>query len=432
MVRDAGVVGAGGAGFPTHVKLKEPVRYLILNAAECEPLLRVDQQLCVRHGERIVVLMALLSECLSVERAIIALKKKHVSAVAALEKYCSGVNVSVFPLEDFYPAGDEQVLVAEVIGESVPENGIPMALGCVVINVETLLNIGDALEGKPVTETCVTVSGNVPEPGTFWLPIGISYREALSEAGVTAFDGMAVLDGGPMMGRIIRDFTQPITKTTKGILLFQEDHPIIRKKSIAVDQARRVARTACEQCRMCTDLCPRYALGHNMQPHKMMRKIAYSYERLEDATIAQLCCECNLCELYACPVNLPPKTVNVLYKEKLAHKGIRHVPNLVPELRAMRQYRKTPVPRLIARIGLSQYDQDAPLRTLAAAPLNVRILMGQHIGVPAVPVVSCGESVVKGQLLGEIPRGALGARVHASISGTVIEANDVSVTISAN
>ncbi len=430
-VREAGVVGAGGAGFPTHVKLEAQAQWLILNAAECEPLLKVDQQLCEEQAEGLVGLMALVADHLGAEKSVIGIKKKHAEAVEILEKYCrENGRVSVFPLEDFYPAGDEQILVAEITGLAVPELGIPLKVGSVVMNVETLLNVGAALGGIPVTQTCLTVTGQVPRPMTFWLPIGTTYREALGLAGAEKLEGMVAIDGGPMMGRVVTDFSEPITKTTKGIILLDQEHRLIQRKTVNVDQARRIARTACEQCRMCTDLCPRYLIGHNMQPHKMMRKVSYTYERLEDATIAQLCCECNLCELYACPVNLPPKTINMLYKEKLAAAGLRHQPNPAPEFRNIREYRKTPVKRLLLKLGLKEYDREAPLAAAGYEPAEVRIPLKQHIGAPAIPVVSCGDRVIKGQLIGEIPEKALGARVHASIAGivTAVEANTIHIS----
>lgn len=432
-IREAGVVGAGGAGFPTHVKLDAQAKWLILNAAECEPLLRVDQQLCEERAQELVRLMAQVAKHLRAEKAVIGIKKKHGAALEKLTRYCNSKNsVQVFPLEDFYPAGDEQVLVAEITGFAVPELAIPLKVGCVVLNVETLLNIGEALAGNPVTRTCLTVAGEVPHPKTLWLPLGISYKEALSAAGVETVTGMVVIDGGPMMGRVIRDFSEPITKTTKGILLLNQEHRLVQRKTLSADQARRAARTACEQCRMCTDLCPRYLIGHNMQPHKMMRKVGYTYERLEDAAIAQLCCECNLCELYACPVGLSPKTINVMYKGKLATEGIRHVPNPQPEFRSVREYRKTPVKRLIQRLGLSALDQPAPMEESSYQPEKVRVLLKQHAGAPALPVVSVGEAVVVGQLIGEIPPNALGARIHASITGVVSAVDQNSIHIHGN
>ncbi len=432
LVREAGVVGAGGAGFPSHLKLDAKVTWFILNAAECEPLLRVDQQLCEKRAAEIVQLMEDVAEHLKAEHAVIAIKGKHKKAIAAMQKRCNLTQrVSIFELDDFYPAGDEQVLVAEVTGMVVPEMSIPLHVGCAVMNVETLLNVGEAIQGRSVIRTFVTLAGQVKTPVTLQLPIGITYGEALKYSGVQSFDKMVAIDGGPMMGHVVRDFSEPITKMTKGIILLSQDHPLIKRKTLTSNQAKRISKTACEQCRMCTDLCPRFLLGHNMQPHKMMRKLNYHYTCLDDATIAQLCCECNLCQLFACPVNLTPKSINFLYKEQLREKGMRHQPCGESKMRPMRAYRKTPVKRLIAKLGIQKYDTAAPLKSTSVEPKEVKILLKQHIGVPAIPLVSVSDLVELGQKIAEIPNNQMGAHVHASISGTVTYIDDTVIVISA-
>jgi Na+-translocating ferredoxin:NAD+ oxidoreductase RnfC subunit len=238
-----------------------------------------------------------------------------------------------------------------------------------------------------------------------------------------------VIDGGPMMGKIVGSLDDSITKTTKGLIVLDEAHCLIRKKSIPIQRARRISRVACEQCRMCTDLCPRYLLGHNMQPHKMMRKISYNYENLNGADMALLCCECNLCELYACPVNITPKSINVLYKGLLAERGIKYQPD-IRELqpRATRDYRKVPVKRLIQKLGLQDYDREAPLKDSVYVPDKIRVPLKQHTGAAAIPIVALGQRVKRGDLIGEIPENSLGARIHSSIDGTVT-AIDQNITI---
>jgi Na+-translocating ferredoxin:NAD+ oxidoreductase RnfC subunit len=419
-VREAGVVGAGGAGFPTHVKLDAKVDYFILNGAECEPLLRVDQQLIKAFAPEVIAGVKSIIETIGANKAFIAIKGKHKDAVQRVTECIDDDRISIMLLEDFYPAGDEQVLVYEVLHRVVPEMGIPLKVGCVVMNTETVLNIYNSLSDIPVTETYLTITGKVSNPITLKLPIGTSIRDALSHCGVMDIKGIKVIDGGPMMGKIIDDINDPITKTTKGLILLDEEHQLIRKKAMPLDRARRIARVACEQCRMCTDLCPRYLLGHNMQPHKMMRKVSYKYENLEDAEIAFLCCECNLCELYACPVNITPKSINVLYKKLLGEKGMKYTPEKTEfSPRATRDYRKVPIKRLIQKLGLLQYDKPALLVEMNYEPSKIKIPLKQHTGAPAVPIVTIGQLVKKGELVGEIPEKALGARIHASISGKV-------------
>lgn len=420
IARENGVVGAGGAGFPTHVKLAAKAEYFILNGSECEPLLRVDQQLINTYAPEIISGIKKVMETVGATKAFIAIKGKHKEAINRVTECIDDDCMSVFLLEDFYPAGDEQVLVYEVLKRVVPEMGIPLKVGCVVMNTETVLNIYNGMSQIPVTDTYLTITGKVSKPVTLKLPIGTSVRDALKHCGVVDTTGIKVIDGGPMMGKIIGDMDDPITKTTKGLIVLDEEHTLIKRKSMPLDRARRIARVACEQCRMCTDLCPRYLLGHNMQPHKMMRKVVHKYQNLEEAEIAFLCCECNLCELYACPVNITPKSVNVLYKGLLSEKGIKYSPDKTEFFpRPTRDYRKVPIKRLIQKLGLAAYDKAAPLIDLYFTPDKIRIPLKQHTGAPAVPVVSLGQLVKKGELIGEIPENALGARVHASISGKV-------------
>ncbi|RYD04931.1 hypothetical protein N752_12145 [Desulforamulus aquiferis] len=181
---------------------------------------------------------------------------------------------------------------------------------------------------------------------------------------------------------------------------------------------------------MCTDLCPRYLLGHHIEPHKMMRALSYNLEDVSELKIAQLCCECNACELYSCQANLHPKTVNVLYKQKLAEQGIRYQPTQIEfKPREAREYRLIPSKRLIAKIGLTSFDKPAPVTQLEFRPESISISLSQHIGAPAVPVVAVGQQVNAGQLIGKIPDNSLGAAVHASFPGTVTEVSDNSIVI---
>lgn len=424
-VKDSGVVGAGGAGFPSHVKLAASAEYVIINGAECEPLLRVDQQLLRYNTDEIISGLEAIIKGTGAKKGYICIKGKHKEAVDRVSEAIDGRDdMELSILQDFYPAGDEQVLVYEVTGRVVPEGGIPLKVGCIVTNVETVLNINAALSGKPVTHTYLTVAGDVPSPVTVKVPVGMTVKEVLSLAGDSNLDGMSVIDGGPMMGKLIKSIDSPVTKTTKGLIVLNESHPLIKKKIKSESQALRQSRAACLQCRMCTDMCPRYLLGHNMQPHLTMRKSKYSYD-IAGIEIAALCSECGVCEMYACPAGLSPKLINVYYKKQLAKNGIRYSPQTTSySALSVRDYRKVPVSRLISRLGLSDYDVEAPLVSDEYKPKTVRIPLKQHAGAPAIPVVSVGQDVEEGQLIGEVPEGSLGARVHSSIRGRVTEISD--------
>lgn len=424
-VKAAGIIGAGGAGFPTHVKLNTKADFILLNGAECEPLLRVDQQLMAYYPEEIISGLYMAGQLVEAKKVIIGIKVKHKDVIEILEKTIEKMDLSgkviIGELPDVYPAGDEQVLVYELTGRVVPETGIPIAVGCVVINAETALNIYNATKDKPVTMKYVTVAGDVPDPVTVRVPVGTPIRELLALSGRDDLTGYEVIDGGPMMGPLLSDPDGYVTKKSKGLIVLPEDHNLIKHKQREMKSAIRLNKTACEQCRLCTDMCPRHLLGHSTSPHKMVRAMAYGVEADESMSIAQTCCQCNLCEYFACPAGISPKMANVYYMNKLKEKSIKHDPGnktFVPS--SMRDYRMVPSKRLIARIGIRKYDGPAPLdieKTLK--PELVGIHLDSHVGGPASPLVKEGDMVNEGQLIGNVAEGAMGASVHASISGQV-------------
>jgi Na+-translocating ferredoxin:NAD+ oxidoreductase RnfC subunit len=239
-----------------------------------------------------------------------------------------------------------------------------------------------------------------------------------------------VIDGGPMMGPVMSNLAGAITKKNKGFVILKKSHNLIKRKSLGVEQTRRINRASCEQCRMCTDLCPRYLLGHDMQPHKMMRVINYSLTNEEEQKTAYLCCQYNLCELFSCPIGLYPRAANMFVKNKLVQKNIRYRPIQTEfKTRSTREHRLLPSKRLIARLGLRDFDKPAPMTEITMNPEVVYIAKSQHVGAPAISVVSVGEHVSEGQLLGKIPDDSLGAVIHASISGTIVEVTDDYIAI---
>jgi Na+-translocating ferredoxin:NAD+ oxidoreductase RnfC subunit len=434
MLKDAGIIGAGGAGFPTHAKLASKAEYILMNGAECEPLLRVDQQLMAMFPDEIIKGFEAAGRLVGAEQALIGIKGKHKEVISILRERIDALQLSSFvqvrELPDIYPAGDEQVLVYELTGRVVPEAGIPIQVGCVVVNSETALNIYHASQGKPVTEKYITLAGDIPNRITVKVPVGTPVIDVLKLSGIENFEEYSVIDGGPMMGPVMKDLNGFITKKNKGFVILKKQHSLIRRKSVKTDQARRINRASCEQCRMCTDLCPRYLIGHNMQPHKMMRTLAYSLADTEEQKISFLCCQCNLCELFSCPAGLYPKSANMMIRQQLLDQNIRY--QCSPKdytARKTREYRMLPSKRLIARLGLRDFDKPAPMKDISLNPEMVRIALCQHVGAPAVPAVAPGELVQAGQPIGRIPEGSLGAAVHASISGTVTECEGGFITI---
>lgn len=436
----AGIVGCGGAGFPTHKKLTGNIEYLIINGAECEPLLRTDRYIMRNFAPRLVRAVSALKEELHIQHCVFALKHHYREEAEALKRAVSeaGADIRVHEMESFYPAGDEQTLVYEVTGRVVPPGGLPIMAGSVVDNVATILCIADAMEDTPFTHKYLTVTGEVAKPCVLRVPVGTSIRECIRLAGGALQERFFVVNGGPMMGRPIPPDALDdavVTKTTSGILILPADGYHARSYELPVKAMLNRARSACIQCSYCSQLCPRHLLGHPLLPHRIMRKMAAGGDvrtMLDDPDVrnAALCCECGICEVYACPMGLQPRRINGLLKGELAAAGIRYQGNgetcsVSPD----REPRKAPTERVAARAGVHRYYDYEITELLTADPERIELPLKMHIGAPAVPVVSAGQSVAAGSVVAKPAEGALGAAVHTGISGRVASVGERIVII---
>jgi Na+-translocating ferredoxin:NAD+ oxidoreductase RnfC subunit len=434
MIRDAGVVGAGGAGFPTHVKLDSSIDTLIINGAECEPLINVDKQLLEHRFDRVYKGIKTAAALVGAGRTVLAVKEKNKKAIEAVESFnAGGPDFEIYRLDDFYPAGDEQVLVNEVTGNIVPEGGIPIQVGAVVINVETLLNVAGAVEGSKVTHKYVTVNGEVNDPMTLMVPVGTPVKLLLDHCGGLKSQDAVVVDGGPMMGKLIEPESYAVKKTTKSIIAFTEDSIMAENLKRQVSSDMKRAQAICLSCRMCTDLCPRYLLGHDLFPDELMKRLykgKLTDEEIKDFDYAWLCCDCGLCELYACVVDLSGRSVFNYLKGELARLGIKN-PHKRTDLKVneFREFRKVPVSRLRQRLEIDKYDSPTPLASFDIEVDMVKLYLTQHIGAPSVPVVNEGDMVQKGDIIADIPEGGLGSKIHSSIDGRIAKIKTDQVVI---
>jgi len=432
LVKSAGVVGAGGAGFPTHVKLNCKADLVIANGAECEPLLRVDQILMQEEAQRIVRGLEAAMSVVNAKSGIIATKLHYHDSVEALKKAIRGKeHISLHLMKSYYPAGDEKSLIYDITGRVVPSAKLPLDVNCVVSNVATLTNIADALEGKPVIEKYLTIGGDVEAPVTLCAPIGIPLQELLVFAGFHGTkEDYALIVGGPCMGHLEENWEGPVTKTTGGILIFPRSHPIIVQRTMSMSHQIKLAQAVCCQCSQCTQLCPRNALGLNVQPHKVMRAIAYADASLiGDANGVLACSSCGLCTNYACNFGLSPSLMMTMFKEKLSKVGVRPYPESQIKPDEAIRLKRVPTNRLISRLGLSDFDVPAPLLQKKIKTKHVKIPLLMHIGKPAIPLVAVGDLVKCGDLIAGIPEKSLGANIHASISGKVVKVTDSSIEI---
>ncbi|MDI9800254.1 4Fe-4S dicluster domain-containing protein [Citrobacter koseri] len=428
-VRAAGVVGAGGAGFPAHVKLQAQVEIFLVNAAECEPMLKVDQQLMAQQPARLIRGVQYAMKATGAREGIIALKEKYRDAIEALTPLLpSSIRLHILP--NVYPAGDEVLTIWMATGRRVPPAALPVSVGVVVNNVQTVLNIARAVEQQyPVTRRTLTVNGAVARPLTVTVPVGMSLRDVLALAGGATVDDPGLINGGPMMGSLVTSLDSPVTKTTGGLLVLPKNHPLIQRRMQDERTVLSIAKTVCEQCRLCTDLCPRHLIGHELSPHLLVRAVNYQQAATPQLLLSALTCsECNVCESVACPVGISPMRINRMLKRELRAQNLRYEGPLNPA-DEMAKYRLVPVKRLITKLGLSDWYHDAPLTDVAPSTDKTTLLLRQHIGASAVPCVQKGERVVRGQCVADMPSGALGAPVHASIDGIVSDITEHAITV---
>ena len=419
-VRAAGVVGAGGAGFPTHLKLEAKADTVLANGAECEPLLHKDAAILETRAVEVVRGLQLAMEAVGAERALVGIKGKNRHAVQAVEKAIQGTPVRVHLLGDYYPAGDEYDLVHELTGRLIPPGGIPPQVGVVVNNVETLANIAAAAENKPVTHKTITVAGAVRTPTTMTVPLGTSFRDCLEAAGGLATADPVLCLGGLMMGETTANLDSPVTKTTAGVVVLPRDHHVIQRKLQPAQTQARIGKSACDQCRYCTEYCPRFLLGYAVEPHQVMRSLAFTGTG-EAAwnQWAALCCACGLCTLYACPEELFPKEACDGAKTYLREAGLKWNGPAKVKPHPMREGRRVPIKALTRRLHIEAYDVPTVLRTEVLLPDRLVLPLKQSAGVAVQPAVRSGEKVRAGQLLGVVPSGALGASLHAPMAGKI-------------
>jgi Na+-translocating ferredoxin:NAD+ oxidoreductase RnfC subunit len=323
-------------------------------------------------------------------------------------------------LGDYYPAGDEYDLVHEVTGRLIPAAGIPLDVGAVVANVETLVNVAAAAEGRPVTEKLVTIAGAVGSPATFRVALGTSLREVIALAGGPTVAEPVVAVGGLMMGVTGGDLDQPVTKTTGGAIVLPRTHPVVQRKLTGQPAQRKIGKAACDQCRYCTELCPRYLLGYAVEPHQVMRSLGFTATGAAHfSALAQLCCACGLCTLYACPEALFPKEACDDAKVELRRLGVKPERRTPAKAHPMREGRRVPIQALMRRLGVTEYAHPAPLSGATVEAATLRLPLRQGAGAASRPLVRAGERVRAGQPLGEIPDGALGAVLHAPCDARV-------------
>jgi Na+-translocating ferredoxin:NAD+ oxidoreductase RnfC subunit len=233
-----------------------------------------------------------------------------------------------------------------------------------------------------------------------------------------------------MMGHLTFDLDEVITKTTAGLIVLPKDHYLIKRKNQPEQNWHRIGKSACDQCSYCTEFCPRYLLGYRVEPHKVMRSLGFT--KTGSAVwnqMADLCCSCGLCTLYACPEDLYPKEACDKAKVEMREAGIKFIQQKPVKVHPIKDGRRVPLKQLIMKLKLQDYDIEAPFNSERIQVKKVKIPFQQHIGTKAKAVVKKNQAVNEGELIGRVPEGELGANIHASVSGKVKEVNEEFILI---
>lgn len=295
-VQDAGMVGLGGAAFPTHVKMKPPPEHhvdtLVANGCECEPYLTCDHRIMLEQPSNIITGIRLLQRALGVSKATIGIEDNKLDAVQAIvDKLQQNDQISVHAVQTKYPQGAEKMLIKSLLNRSVPPGSFPSSIGVSVFNVGTLAQIGELLpHGRGVIERVVTVSGpGVEKPGNYLVPVGTPVKFLLQHAGATPRAHEVIL-GGPMMGMSVSALDVPVTKAMSGMVVLEQNDPDIQSSP----------EHPCIRCGWCVEACPM-----QLNPSMLgMLAASSDYQTMADEFHLNDCFECGSCS-YVCPSNIP-------------------------------------------------------------------------------------------------------------------------------
>ncbi len=420
LMREAGIVGAGGAGFPSYAKLADGADTLVINGAECEPLLYTD--LVILQKEMPLVLLGIQSvlDQAKIPQALLCVKDHTAKRLRLKDGTKLADRIILKTLPDVYPMGDEISLIYEATGRVVRPGNLPITAGVIVFNVETMLGVGLLVKrSEPVTKKWVTVAGDIPEAIVVRVPIGTPVSELFERNSIEIPEGYVVLDGGPSMGKVIDPESAVITKTTKGLLILPETCEAVMTKLIDGDKSIARAETACCQCTRCTDMCPRALLGYPLEPHKMVRTAKSAVSVMPEMVLsATLCCGCGVCESLACSQGISPRAVINEYKGLLAKNKLRFVGKADVEPLPEREYRMVPSERWASVLGIAKFDKVGKYIGEQTDFTRAEILLRQHIGAPSVPCVSDGDLVAAGDKIAQAGEG-LSLPQYASINGRI-------------
>lgn len=432
LLQNAGIVGAGGAGFPTYAKLSDEADLLCVNCSECEPLMYTDFILNREEMAKIVKGAELIMAATNIKHTYLAIKVHRAEALGYADGQVLGENVSIKYLPSVYPIGDEIGLIYETTGRLIKAGNLPITAGVIVMNAETVYNAHEALaSGKPLVEKWLTIAGDIPEKFTLKVPLGMRVSDIFKQLGIKVDSDHVIIDGGPSMGSISSPDRAVIKKTTKSILILPKTTRCVENKQSNIDDMLRRAASACCGCTRCTEMCPRYQLGYPLEPHKLIRaalnSAAEDYPEL--IATASLCCSCGVCAEVCCQ-DISPKDVILNLKKILAKNKIKFVADKDYPVNPDRPYRMIKSSKWKDMLGVLKFDAIPTYIPKKLTAQRVEIPTSQHIGAPSVPCVNVGDRVNEGDIIATAGQG-LSVPQYASISGKVVSCDPTKIVIEA-
>lgn len=432
LLQNAGIVGAGGAGFPTYAKLSDEADLLCVNCSECEPLMYTDFILNREEMAKIVKGAELIMAATNIKHTYLAIKVHRAEALGYADGQVLGENVSIKYLPSVYPIGDEIGLIYETTGRLIKAGNLPITAGVIVMNAETVYNAHEAIvSGKPLVEKWLTIAGDIPEKFTLKVPLGMRVSDIFKQLGIKVDSDHVIIDGGPSMGSISSPDRAVIKKTTKSILILPKTTRCVENKQSNIDDMLRRAASACCGCTRCTEMCPRYQLGYPLEPHKLIRaalnSAAEDYPEL--IATASLCCSCGVCAEVCCQ-DISPKDVILNLKKILAKNKIKYVADKDYPVNPDRPYRMIKSSKWKDMLGVLKFDAIPTYIPKKLTAQRVEIPTSQHIGAPSIPCVNVGDRVNEGDMIATAGQG-LSVPQYASISGKVVSCDPTKIVIEA-
>jgi len=422
-VKRAGVVGLGGGGFPTYLKWQQGAEIVIANGAECEPLLIKDQFVMENYPSFVIDGLKSSMIATGAREGYIAIKERYKKSLSSIKVNIKNTNIKIVKVPDIYPIGDEFLLVEYITKRRVPVGGFPTQIGVVVNNVETLYFATLAVKGEPFTHKFISVLGQVKKPGVYKVPIGARFEDILSKA-ILLKKPYRLFKDGLMMGENA-DLTDVVKKTTSAIFALPIEVSNIVNSSIPIDVIKRRARSACEKCMFCTDLCPRYLLGYPIEPHRIIRSFSLSVgEDIDENIVAMAynCSECGICEVYACPMGLSPRQLNRYIK------NIYKRPDVILGISDKSEYfkeRHVPVSRLNNRLSINDFKVDVNF-ICEIEPDRIELPLKGYAGMILKPLVENGDDVRMGQIVASSDENAdkIYSNICSPFDGRVVSIRD--------